>query len=159
MSTRTAALMMLALSISIGCSAGNGKGPSAGRDRLAPCPDSPNCVCSDDGDGRSEIAPIRLRVDVPDAWNRVRETVAAMPRTRIVTFDESYLHAEQTSALFRFVDDLELSLRAGADDREGGVIAVRSASRVGYSDLGVNRRRVEKLRAELIEAGIAEPTG
>jgi uncharacterized protein (DUF1499 family) len=62
---------------------------------------------------------------------------------------DDYLHAECRSALFRFVDDLEIQLRPGE-----GIAAVRSASRVGYSDLGVNRKRVESLRAELAEAGV-----
>jgi uncharacterized protein (DUF1499 family) len=60
-----------------------------------------------------------------------------------------YLHAECRSALFGFVDDLELHLRVSE-----GVIAVRSASRLGYSDLGVNRRRVEILRTSLINRGM-----
>jgi uncharacterized protein (DUF1499 family) len=78
--------------------------------------------------------------------------VAALPRTRIVADTGSYLHAECRSALFGFVDDLELQLRP---DRS--LIAVRSASRVGYSDLGANRRRVEELRSELARRGIVPP--
>jgi len=64
-----------------------------------------------------------------------------MSRVRIVTAGETYLHAEFTSAVFRFVDDVEFLL----DDAEK-VVHVRSASRVGHSDLGVNRKRVEALR-------------
>jgi uncharacterized protein (DUF1499 family) len=60
-----------------------------------------------------------------------------------------YLHAECASAVFGFVDDLELQLRASE-----GRIAVRSASRLGRSDLGVNRRRVEALRSELARQGV-----
>ena len=67
-----------------------------------------------------------------------------MPRVRIVTLTDNHLHAECRSALFRFVDDLELELRA-----ESRQIAVRSASRNGSWDVGVNRRRVERLRATL----------
>jgi uncharacterized protein (DUF1499 family) len=75
--------------------------------------------------------------------------VAKLPRTRIVTDAEGYLHAECRSALLGFVDDLELHLRP-ADAQ----IAVRSASRLGYSDMGVNRRRVEALRAALAARGV-----
>jgi uncharacterized protein (DUF1499 family) len=64
-----------------------------------------------------------------------------MTRVRIVTATDHYLHAECSSALFGFVDDLECLL-----DAEAGVIHLRSAARMGYSDLGVNRRRIETLR-------------
>jgi uncharacterized protein (DUF1499 family) len=116
--------------------------------RLAPCPASPNCVSSDAAEARHAIAPLALAVAVPDAWRAAREAVAALPRTRIVTETGDYLHAECRSALFRFVDDVELHLRPAE-----GVIAVRSASRVGYGDLGVNRRRVEALRSALRARG------
>jgi uncharacterized protein (DUF1499 family) len=74
-----------------------------------------------------------------------------MPRTAIVTETGDYLHAECRSAMLGFVDDLELHLRPGA-----GIIAVRSASRTGRSDFGVNRSRVEDLRAALIKRGIVK---
>lgn len=76
-------------------------------------------------------------------------SVSELPRTTIVTQTDNYLHAECQSALFGFVDDLELHLKAA-----NAVIDVRSASRLGYSDLGVNRRRVEDLRSQLIKRGI-----
>lgn len=74
-----------------------------------------------------------------------------MPRTDVVTATDAYLHAECRSPILGFVDDLELSLRP----REAQ-IQVRSASRVGYSDFGVNRRRVEDLRKRLRAAGLIE---
>ena len=83
-----------------------------------------------------------------DAWPAVRAPWN-LPRTRIVVDTADYLHAECASAVFGFVDDLELHLR-----RAEGIIAVRSASRLGYSDLGVNRHRIENLRALLISQGI-----
>ncbi len=109
--------------------------------RLAPCPGTPNCVCSQE-DGVFAIQPISFEGDPDLAWQRLRTVLAAMPRTRIVKVNDSYLHAECTSLLFRFVDDLECLL-----DREAKLIHVRSASRAGRSDLGVNRARVEALRA------------
>ena len=118
-------------------------GPVAGG--LAPCPDRPNCVSSAAG----SIAPI--------AWDgagwaiaAARQTIEAMPRARVVRLDGDYLHAEFRSAVFGFVDDLELLWR----DSEGS-FEVRSASRVGHSDLGVNRRRVEELRRRLAVAADA----
>ena len=116
--------------------------------RFAPCPPSPNCVSSD-APGEHAVEPFRLKADPAHGWRAARDAVAALPRTRIVSETADYLHAECESALFRFVDDLELHLRPG-------VIAVRSASRVGYSDLGVNRRRIEALRESLEKEGVIQ---
>jgi len=119
--------------------------------KLAPCSLAPNCVCSDATGGDHAIAPFRLAKPSAEAWRIAGEAVSELPRTRIVSDEATYLHAESRSAVFGFVDDLELHLRD-----EEGIIAVRSASRVGYSDLGVNRRRVEKLRSLLVEKGAVQ---
>jgi uncharacterized protein (DUF1499 family) len=118
---------------------------------FAACPATPNCVSSDAADAAHQIAPLQLAVAPATAWPAVREFVAGMPRTAIVTETGDYLHAECRSAMLGFVDDLELHLRPGA-----GIIAVRSASRTGRSDFGVNRSRVEDLRAALIKRGIVK---
>jgi uncharacterized protein (DUF1499 family) len=120
--------------------------------RLAPCPSSPNCVSSDADNSAHSIAAFALAVPSRDGWLAVRESVESLPRTKIISETADYLHAECTSAFFGFVDDLELHLRTAE-----GVIAVRSAARLGYSDLGVNRRRIEDLRALLIKRGIVGP--
>jgi uncharacterized protein (DUF1499 family) len=111
---------------------------------FAPCPASPNCVSSDATDAGHRVEPLAFEGTPAEAWRAARKAVAALPRTRIVTESDTYLHAECRSTVFGFIDDLELHLRP-----EAGGIAVRSASRVGYSDLGVNRSRVESLRAAL----------
>jgi uncharacterized protein (DUF1499 family) len=67
--------------------------------------------------------------------------VQTFPRTSVITVSDSYLHAEFTSLIFRFVDDVEFVI-----DNDAKVIHVRSASRLGTSDLGVNRKRVEEIR-------------
>jgi uncharacterized protein (DUF1499 family) len=85
------------------------------------------------------------------AWRVIAEVVKTLPRTEIREVKDRYLHAECTSVVFRFVDDLELELRPGE-----GIIAVRSASRKGYSDFGVNRRRVERLREALRSRGVVK---
>lgn len=121
-------------------------GPQGGR--LQPCPQKPNCVCSDDQDGAHRVEALRLAKPAPAAWQAAQAAVRALPRTRVVAASDDYLHAECTSALLGFVDDLELHLREG-----DGVIAVRSASRLGYRDFGVNRKRVETLRLALRAAG------
>ena len=123
--------------------------PGADHGLLAPCPSSPNCVCSDSRGGQDAVAPLVLSVPPAEAWSEIRRVVAEMPRCQIVEATDDSLHAECRSALFRFVDDLEIQLRPGE-----GIAAVRSASRVGYSDLGVNRKRVESLRAQLVAGGV-----
>jgi uncharacterized protein (DUF1499 family) len=86
----------------------------------------------------------------PEAvWEAVERLVDATPRTRIVERGEHYLRAEARSRIFRFVDDLELAL-----DGDAGTLAARSASRIGYSDRGVNRRRVRRLVDLLAAEGL-----
>ncbi|HKY08313.1 MAG TPA: DUF1499 domain-containing protein [Candidatus Binatia bacterium] len=117
--------------------------------RLAPCPSSPNCVASDDSDGVHAIAPFQLAQAPKEAWRAVHATVASLPRTKIVTASDDYLHAECSSAVFGFVDDLELHLRPAQN-----VIAARSAARLGHGDFGVNRKRLENLRSLLRQQGV-----
>jgi uncharacterized protein (DUF1499 family) len=117
--------------------------------RLAPCPSSPNCVSSDDSDPPHQIPPFRLAVPVVEGWRAARAAVLDLPRTKVITETDNYLHAECSSAFFGFVDDLELHLRTSQ-----GLIAIRSAARLGYSDLGVNRKRVEQLRALLRQQNV-----
>ncbi|MBW6508135.1 MAG: DUF1499 domain-containing protein [Desulfuromonadales bacterium] len=113
-------------------------------DRLSPCPASPNCVCSDCDSLKHQVPPFVLAVSARQAWQAVGEQIAALPRTRIIAVSDVYLHVECRSAIFGFVDDLELHLRP-----EEGIIAMRSAARLGYYDFGANRRRVEELRTTL----------
>ena len=112
--------------------------------RFAPCPDSPNCVSSDATDETHRVEPYRLTAAAVDAWHGLQNVVAAEERTRLVEVDDSYLHVEVLSAVMRFVDDTEFSLRVSE-----GIIAVRSAARTGHSDGGVNRKRVERIRQAL----------
>jgi uncharacterized protein (DUF1499 family) len=119
--------------------------------RLAPCPDTPNCVSSDAGDDSHRVAPLVLEATPEAGWSVLQEVLATEKRTTVVTVNETYLHAEVRSAVFRFVDDIEFHLRPAE-----GLIAVRSASRVGRSDFGVNRDRVESIRARLRSRGVVE---
>ena len=119
--------------------------------KLATCPTSPNCVSSDADDGDHHIEPFRLAGPPVEAWRMTQSLVATLPRTKIITVENNYLHAESRSALFGFVDDLELHLRP-----EERIIAVRSAARLGYADFGVNRKRVEQLRSELFKKAVIE---
>lgn len=104
---------------------------------LAPCPATPNCVASD-GSGYEPLAPLPL----PDGgYDAVLEALESLPRTTVVTREPPYAHAESRTAIVGYVDDLEVVV-----DEEAGVVHVRSASRLGSGDLGVNAARVEQLR-------------
>lgn len=105
--------------------------------RLPPCPASPNCVNSQEGG----LQPLEFTGSVADAMATLRMVVTSMPRTTIVEEAEDYLHVTYRTALFRFVDDVQFLV-----DADAGLIHVRSASRLGVSDLGTNRRRVEEIR-------------
>jgi|PlaIllAssembly_1097288.scaffolds.fasta_scaffold86454_1 uncharacterized protein (DUF1499 family) len=133
----------------LSCAGAQPADPGIGAGQLAPCPVTPNCVSSDATDALHFVAPLQLAVPAPAAWRAARVVVAGLPRAQIVSETPDALHAQCESALFGFVDDLDLQLRP-AD----GIIAVRSASRIGLSDLGANNRRVETLRAALAQQGI-----
>ncbi len=109
---------------------------------LAPCPSSPNCVSSTAKDAEHAIAPLAFSGDARGAFARLAQVVATQPRARVIERKDDYLRAEFKSAALGFVDDVEFLMDASA-----GVIHVRSASRLGRSDFGVNRQRVEALRA------------
>jgi len=111
--------------------------------RLAPCPESPNCVSTQAQDAVHRMEPISYSGSAEDARARIKALIASRPRTKIVTEKGNYLHVEFVSALFRFVDDVEFLI-----DESNGNIDFRSASRVGYGDLGANRKRMEAIAAE-----------
>lgn len=112
---------------------------------LSPCPSSPNCVSTQATDEGHAIAPYRYRKSRAEAKEALKAAIATIPRTKLVEEDDAYLHYEFTSLLLRFVDDVEFLF-----DDESKTLHFRSASRVGYGDFGVNRRRMEELRS-LIE--------
>lgn len=111
---------------------------------LPPCPSSPNCVSSDadPADRRQHIDALRVGDDPHAAWARLIEYLEGERAFTIVERREDFLRVEARTPILRFVDDLLFHLRP-----DEGVIGVRSASRIGYSDLGKNRSRLEKLRA------------
>ena len=115
--------------------------------QITPCPKSPNCVSSLARDPGHRLEPLLHDAEDSDALARLRRIIEAMPRTKIVQATPEYLRAEFKSSIFGFVDDLELVV-----GEVPGVIHVRSASRVGYWDFGVNRRRVELIRRKLTGA-------
>lgn len=112
--------------------------------QLASCPESPNCVSSAAApDDPHYIAPLRGKGNVTASMAALEEILSELPRVTWERRADNHLHAVFTSLVFRFDDDVDLIVQPD------GNIEVRSASRTGYSDLGANRRRVERLRARL----------
>ena len=117
--------------------------------RLAPPKRSPNNVNSQidrQADPEHYIEPLRYSGDAGQAWAALRRIVEGMQRVKVVRAEPNYLYAEFTSKLMGFVDDTEFYL-----DEKAGAIQVRSASRLGWGDHGVNRQRIEYIRAKLAQ--------
>ncbi len=108
--------------------------------RLAPCPASPNCVSTQSGDAEHGMEPLSYDDSTAEARHRLVAIVEAMPRTRIIETTPTYVYAEFRTPTFRFVDDVEFYI-----DEAANVIHYRSASRLGYSDMSLNRRRMEEI--------------
>lgn len=117
---------------------------------LASCPSSPNCVCSCDAGDSHYIEPIRIAGDADRAWQTLQEILADDRSIEVIAAGDHYIKAEATTRILRFTDDVEFLLKADA-----GEIEMRSASRIGYSDLGKNRKRMESVRERMIETGVA----
>ena len=112
--------------------------------RLAPPKRTPNCVSSqaDPADTEHYVAPIAFKGTLVEAMAAAKRAIESMERSQVVREDRGYVYAEYASKLLGYVDDLELLF-----DEKAGVFHVRSASRLGRKDFGVNRKRVEALRA------------
>ncbi|MDJ0510749.1 MAG: DUF1499 domain-containing protein [Crocosphaera sp.] len=108
--------------------------------KLMACPGTPNCVNSQSSDNQSKIDPLPMM-----AISDLKKIIESMERTTIIEATENYLYAEFQTPLMGFVDDVEFYC-----DTDEKVIHVRSASRLGKSDLGLNRKRVEEIRAKLL---------
>jgi uncharacterized protein (DUF1499 family) len=116
--------------------------------RLKLAPRSPNAVSSQADDVQHKIAPLSYQTTPAQAMEALAKIIQATPRTRIVTRSDDYLYAEYESALMGYVDDVEFYLEPGSK-----LIQVRSASRLGHSDFGVNRARIEDIRRKLLASG------
>lgn len=109
--------------------------------RMDECPDSPNCVSSMSKKESRYIEPLKFAGDPMKAMERLEKVILLMKRSEIESKEDGYIKAVFSSAVFRFRDDVECLL-----DKDKNVINIRSASRLGYSDFGVNRARVEEIR-------------
>lgn len=119
--------------------------------RLRPCPPTPNCVVSEHP-GEARVEPLRFEGDPGRAWQRAERAVTA-EGGEIVEARYGYLHAVFRTPLLRFRDDLEMRL----DERQN-IIHLRSASRVGHSDLGANQARVDRLRERFRASAVGAVT-
>ena len=120
--------------------------------RLAPCPAKPNCVSTQAEDPAQRVPTGVLKLELGEAIKQIAVVLQQLPRTKVVKHEGEYWHVEFTSALFRYVDDLEIWI-----DDQSKLVHFRSASRIGYSDLGANRKRVNRLSALLVAADVIEP--
>jgi uncharacterized protein (DUF1499 family) len=108
--------------------------------QFSECPEKPNCIFSKSSTALHMIAPLIYQSTFPEAKEKLLKVIKSMPRAEIATNKENFLHVEFTSNIFRFVDDVEFYFN------EPGIIHFRSASRIGHSDMGVNRHRMEEIR-------------
>ncbi|MEH6559395.1 MAG: DUF1499 domain-containing protein [Oceanicoccus sp.] len=148
------ALISILVSLLLAGCSGQAEQPQSnteGRPKLALCPASPNCVSTEEQSSIHGMDAPTLKVTPAQAWPAVVAAVVALPRTTL-TYEHNYhLRAESHSWLFRFTDDLEIYL-----DTENNRLAMRSASRLGYSDLGANARRLKNLITELRSQGVVK---
>lgn len=109
--------------------------------KLAPCPDKPNCVSSQSTNEKNGMEPISYNGTAEEALTKLKNILTNRERTKVVESDTHYIRAEETSKLMKFVDDIEFYI-----DTAGEHIHFRSASRKGYSDFGVNKKRMEEIK-------------
>lgn len=114
--------------------------------RIAPCPSSPNCVSTEATDDKHRMEPIPFTGSPEFALKRLEEIVEGMSGGEVKRREEGYLHAEFTTRLMGYVDDVDFAV-----DAEAGVVRFRSASRLGYWDLGTNRRRMKTIRRAFLD--------
>ena len=119
---------------------------SSAQPTLAPCPKTPNCVSTQASDPDKHMAPIPFTGDLDTARTRLLALLLRESRVKVVETREDYVHAVFTTRLMRFKDDVEFAL-----DAEAGLIHFRSASRVGHSDWGANRHRMERVTTKFLE--------
>ena len=113
----------------------------AGKLRLADCPDKPNCQGSESSRKQQQVAPFQHTGDTSAVMLNLAEMLDEQPGVAIISRTDNYLHATFTTRIMGYIDDVEFLL-----DELPGHIQVRSASRLGRSDLGANKKRIDKLR-------------
>lgn len=156
-SNRNKLLLIGLISTSIFLTACSGSRPTnigVSEGKLSPCPESPNCVNSRANNSVHTIKAIHFKkpISQSEAIQAVKTALLTLPNIEIIKQTNTYIYAEATSKIMRFVDDVEFLFPNEDYIQE---VHVRSASRMGYRDFDVNRERIESVRAKLIEAGLA----
>ena len=141
MKLRILPFLMIAMMTLTGCQKTMAETTGLKDGRLLPCPDKPNCVCTQDPAERHRIEPIRYDVTQEEAREKLLRVVRHMSQSTLVKADPDYIHVEFRSAFFEFVDDVEFLF-----DDSAKLIHFRSAARTGYYDFKVNRNRMEDIR-------------
>jgi uncharacterized protein (DUF1499 family) len=108
--------------------------------KLQPCPKSPNCVSTQSTDEKHRMDPLKYSSTVTEAKDKIKSIIKTFKRTRLITETEDYLHYEFRTAFWKFVDDVEFYF----NDQEK-LIHFRSAARLGWSDMGVNTKRMKSI--------------
>lgn len=139
------AVVAIAIAGSVAFRAGQPNNLGLRDGKLSDCPRSPNCVSTQHSGAYAQATPIPFSGTAADAVAKLVSIINAQPRSTIVTQTDDYIHAEFRSRIFRFVDDVEFYI-----DESAATIHFRSASRVGQSDLGVNQKRMDQLRAAFL---------
>ncbi|MEP1448575.1 MAG: DUF1499 domain-containing protein [Paraglaciecola sp.] len=116
--------------------------------QLTPCPDKPNCVNSYTSDKAQYVAPIQLTGTTQSIKNNILTALKEMPNSTVTATQVNYVRVEFTSSIFRFVDDVEFYFPD--TNTTETTVHLRSASRVGYSDFGVNRKRIQNIRDQFV---------
>ena len=141
MKLRILSFLMIAMMTLTGCQKTAAETTGLKDGRLLPCPDKPNCVCTQDPSERHRIEPIRYDVTQDEAREKLLGIIRRMEQSTLVKAEPDYIHVEFRSAFFEFVDDVEFLF-----DDAAKLIHFRSAARTGYYDFKVNRNRMEEIR-------------
>ena len=143
---KSLSLLWISIIVFLGCSGTKPAILGVTEGSLAPCPDAPHCVSTQSEDDGHRMEPLSYTTSQAEAQEKLLNIIRPMKRTRIISIGKNYLHVECTSAIFRYVDDVEFYF-----DDEQQLIHFRSSSRIGYYDVGVNRRRMEKIRENYLD--------
>jgi len=141
-------ILMLSMLLLVGCASVEKKEIGIVEGKFYPCPTSPNCVSSmAPKENSSYIKPILYKEITKDLANKkIIEILEKLKNTKIIESNDEYIHAEVRSSFFKFIDDIEFYF-----PKNKNIIQIRSLARTGYSDFGVNRKRMEKIRVKFYE--------
>ena len=137
-------LLICTMLIMLGaCSSATKKGPTYDGSELGACPNSPNCISSLENDDKHYLDAIEYSITKEQAKEIIIEIVKEEKNSEIITVEDNYIHVIFKSGVFKFIDDLEFVFSENEN-----TINFRSAARSGYSDFGVNRKRLERIKKE-----------